>query len=97
MRNAEFFVGRRGRRPPYELRRKNTAPVGNAVLSVPKLITKICDDFGTMWASPPTKCRRKLTAALASFGKGGGFCEAKDGGLEIKNNHFFGGLWSRNI
>ncbi|MDY5948854.1 MAG: hypothetical protein SPJ42_06410, partial [Oscillospiraceae bacterium] len=31
------------------------------------------------------------TAKLASFGKGGGFCEAKDGGLKIKNNHFFGG------
>ena len=39
----------------------------------------------------PYKSRQKLTAALASFGKGGGFCEAKDGGLEIKNNYFFGG------
>ena len=39
----------------------------------------------------PYELRRKLTAALASFGKGGGFCEAKDGGLEIENNHFFGG------
>ena len=46
--------------------------VGNAVLSVPKTVTKICADFGTMWASSPTKCRRKLTATLASFGKGGG-------------------------
>ena len=26
--------------------------------------------------------------ALASFGKGGGFCEAKDGGLEIKKQSF---------
>ena len=39
----------------------------------------------------PYGSRRKLTVKLASFGKGGGFCEAKDGGLEIKNNYFFGG------
>ena len=37
----------------------------------------------------PTKCIRNLTVVLASFGKGGGFCEAKDGGLE-KNNPFHG-------
>ena len=41
---------------------------------------------GTMWASPPTKCRRKLTATLASFGKGGGTAKPwRRIGNEIRN------------
>ena len=40
---------------------------------------------------PTEPTAESLLLLLASFGKGGGFCEAKDGGLEIKNRNFFGG------
>ena len=48
--------------------------------------------IGTMWASSPTNFAEILLLLLASFGKGGGFCEAKDGGLKINNNHFSAGV-----